>query len=447
MPIDPSIAMGVKAPQFESPVNALSQLLQVQATQQQNQLGQAKLDEYQRGADRTNRLNSLLANIKPDAPADEQVGALTRGGFLPEARSLAESSAKVAKEKRDGEKAQWEAMGQKLALGARILGSVKDQASYDAARVSAQQAGLDVSNMPSQYDPAFVAAKRTEGLTTLEQFEQGWKQKGFDLELKKADEQTRHNRAVENNSAGQLAVSQGQLGVAQGNLKVSQARETREAAAGKVPSGYHQGPDGTLVAIPGGPADPSNKPPTEFQGKSAAFGARAQQADKILTELQGKYSPAGINTKNALSDVWVVGGALGAAANGNLSDASQRAEQAQRDFINAVLRQESGAAIGAGEFDNARKQYFPQVNDGPALIAQKAANRRLAVQGLLTNAGHAAFSASPTSAAPARPAPAPQAPAPQAPPATNSKGWTLHVDAKGNRAYVSPDGKQYEEVQ
>jgi hypothetical protein len=28
----------------------------------------------------------------------------------------------------------------------------------------------------------------------------------------------------------------------------------------------------------------------------------------------------------------------------------------------------------------------------------------------------------------------------------NAKGWTLHTDAKGNKAYVSPDGKQYEEV-
>jgi len=31
-------------------------------------------------------------------------------------------------------------------------------------------------------------------------------------------------------------------------------------------------------------------------------------------------------------------------------------------------------------------------------------------------------------------------------PATNDKGWKLHTDADGNRAYVSPDGKQFEEV-
>ncbi len=32
------------------------------------------------------------------------------------------------------------------------------------------------------------------------------------------------------------------------------------------------------------------------------------------------------------------------------------------------------------------------------------------------------------------------------PSVTNGKGWLLHTDAKGNKAYVSPDGKQFEEV-
>lgn len=33
-----------------------------------------------------------------------------------------------------------------------------------------------------------------------------------------------------------------------------------------------------------------------------------------------------------------------------------------------------------------------------------------------------------------------------APPSTNAKGWRLMIDAAGNRAYVSPDGSQFEEV-
>jgi len=136
-----------------------------------------------------------------------------------------------------------------------------------------------------------------------------------------------------------------------------------------------------------------DKAPTEFQGKSAAFGLRATEANKILSDLEGQYSAAGVNAKNALGNVWGVGGALGAGANSLLSDNSQRVDQAQRDFINAILRQESGAAIGAGEFDNAAKQYFPQPGDSQAVIDQKARNRQLAVQGLETNAGRAAMRA------------------------------------------------------
>ena len=138
------------------------------------------------------------------------------------------------------------------------------------------------------------------------------------------------------------------------------------------------------------------KAPTEFQGKSAAFGLRATEADKIITELTGQFSPAAINSKTSVENWPLIGGALGAATNSfALSPTDQKAEQAQRDFVNAVLRQESGAAIGPDEFNNARKQYFPQPGDGPDVIAQKARNRQLAIQGFQSNAGRAAMAAPP----------------------------------------------------
>lgn len=140
------------------------------------------------------------------------------------------------------------------------------------------------------------------------------------------------------------------------------------------------------------------KAPTEFQGKSAAFGLRAAEADKVITGLQGQYSPTKLNGKLAAQDLPLVGGISGVFANSMLGENEQRAEQAQRDFINAILRQESGAAIGEGEFLNARRQYFPQPGDGAAVIAQKARNRQLAIQGLQSNAGRAAMQ--PTAPAP-----------------------------------------------
>ena len=50
-------------------------------------------------------------------------------------------------------------------------------------------------------------------------------------------------------------------------------------------------------------------------------------------------------------------------------------DQAQRDFINAVLRRDSGAAINDREFANARQQNSVQPGDSQEVIAQKRANR------------------------------------------------------------------------
>jgi hypothetical protein len=79
----------------------------------------------------------------------------------------------------------------------------------------------------------------------------------------------------------------------------------------------------------------------------------------------------------------LVGGAAGYVANKALSTEGQQAEQSQRDFLNAVLRRESGAVISQPEFDNGKKQYFPQPGDDPKTIEQKARNRQIAVEGIL----------------------------------------------------------------
>lgn len=62
--------------------------------------------------------------------------------------------------------------------------------------------------------------------------------------------------------------------------------------------------------------------------------------------------------------------------------------QAQRNFIQATLRKESGAAISNSEFANGSAQYFPAPNDGPSVLAQKKQNRQRAVQQSLAEAGN-----------------------------------------------------------
>lgn len=114
--------------------------------------------------------------------------------------------------------------------------------------------------------------------------------------------------------------------------------------------------------------------PTEAQSKASLFAARAQQANPVLDRLGPQFT--GVSS--------VVGGVLPNIFKG---ENRQLFEQAEKNFINAVLRRESGAAISPSEFSNARSQYIPQPGDTAAVLAQKKTNRDLVQQGLTQEAG------------------------------------------------------------
>jgi hypothetical protein len=152
--------------------------------------------------------------------------------------------------------------------------------------------------------------------------------------------------------------------------------------SGQAPAGYQWTSGGGLTHIPGGPADPTvrgNKAPlNDVQSKALQFGTRMQAAGSVLDGLAAKGVDQPGLIKRAADAV-----GMGSAANWTQSGEQQQVEQAQRDFINAVLRRESGAAIADSEFANARQQYFPQVGDSPEVIAQKRKNREIATAGVL----------------------------------------------------------------
>jgi len=81
------------------------------------------------------------------------------------------------------------------------------------------------------------------------------------------------------------------------------------------------------------------------------------------------------------------------------SDEIRQIEQAQRNFVNAILREESGAAIGEDEFTSAELQYFAQPGDDAGTLAQKRVNRDLVIQNFINEAGNA-FIQSPKLVAP-----------------------------------------------
>ncbi|WNG69281.1 hypothetical protein [Cupriavidus gilardii] len=331
-----------------------------------NKLAQLAFDQKERELQSKNALAGILSS--PDT-YDEQ-GNLRREA-LPKIASADPSQflsyRKVVSEQeqaqRDAKKAQREELIAQFDWADKNMANVRDQASWDEFRQRAASVYPDVAaRLPAQFDPAQIQQNRMKMIPVIEQ----WKEE--QLRERQAQQQQFDREKFEyqqkNDAANRDVTIRGQ------NMTDTRAREANSLKAAE------------------------GKAPTEFQSKAAMFGARAEEADRILSGLD--YSPAALSAKQAVSNVPLVGGVLGAAANVVTSPENQKAEQAQRDFINAVLRQESGAVITDSEFDNARKQYFPQPGDSDAVKAQKAANRRTAIEGLKRGAGKAAYSAKPS---------------------------------------------------
>lgn len=144
-------------------------------------------------------------------------------------------------------------------------------------------------------------------------------------------------------------------------------------------------PDGTVTMTEG---SVSGMPKlTEAEGRNSGFYGRGVESHKLLNNLEGEGTSLWNKT---VGNVPVVG-------NYARTEDAQKYDQAKRDFINAVLRRESGAVISPNEFANAEEQYFPQPGDGDEVIAQKRRNRETTIQGLKISSGQGAQFAVPQS--------------------------------------------------
>ncbi len=239
--LDPNIILGAKPIQVENPMNQLAKLMQVQGMQQEGQMRGMQMQDAQAVREQKNKLAALLGGQY--AKPEELEGALLRGGFMGEAQALSKNrmdagkaQADIGKTGAETEKIKIASQREKLALVGQLLNGVRDQATYDQARMTAQQNGLDVSSMPPQYDPNMVAQKLQQALSVEEQLAQVWKQKGYDLDVDKFGETKRSNIAGEGlQRRGQDITARGQ------NMTDARGRESNEIARLKAGAA---GPDG-----------------------------------------------------------------------------------------------------------------------------------------------------------------------------------------------------------
>jgi hypothetical protein len=157
------------------------------------------------------------------------------------------------------------------------------------------------------------------------------------------------------------------------------AHVTLEGDDGK-PTMYVLNPDGTRGIRIGAVPAKEEKAATEDQSKAALFSHRMTEAEGVISKLEH------IGT----SSIEAGGARIPIIGNITASAEYQSLEQAKRNFINAVLRRESGAHIAPSEFESADKQYFPKIGDSPMVLAQKEQNRRTAIGELRASAGSSA---------------------------------------------------------
>lgn len=140
---------------------------------------------------------------------------------------------------------------------------------------------------------------------------------------------------------------------------------------------------------------------TEGQSKDLVYLKRGDEANKLLETMAGNLTASGGQQgARGAADVFLRGlPGIGdsSAVNALVSAPRQQAEQAAREFLAAVLRKDTGAAITAQEFDIYGQTYLPQPGDSPATLRQKAKSRQVALDAIATGLG-------PERAAIARPA-------------------------------------------
>lgn len=440
--LDPNIIL-----QAGRGVTPLQDPMEMRAKMQQSQLGALQLQQAQRGIADDDAYREVL---RSGVQGPEQIAALQKAGLGKQSMEAAKFQAEQQKAQAERGKAAAEGMKQGASM---ILANPTEENAIRTLSETAQMYGLP----PQMVDgaKARIYAARNDP-NQLRQLAQGW---GADAE-KVLGKFTTENlggtvqtqrvnpitgqvdianvqaRTQSPDSVASVQQSASNAAMTDARAREANALRAQGNAAGRIPAGYRMAADGqSLEFIPGGPADPTSKagggkPLTEGQSKALLFGTRMQEANSILEEL----AQNGVTTSVPGSRA---GYGLGAAINALQPADRQRLDQAKRDFLNAVLRRESGAVIADTEFNNGDKQYFPQPGDSEAVIAQKKRNREVAMRGILAEVPDGDSRVAQVRSGGAPPT------KPGVPLKKGPSSKTLNIGGQEMRAERAPDGKYY----
>jgi hypothetical protein len=332
--------------------------------QQQRQMKQDGIQDALRGAG--SDAIEMDENGKPKFNRDKYIQRLLNvdaGEALKAQDSFAKQDAEAAKMQRENQKAELADKVERIKAAKDIVATTYDQNSYNQARQTLSQIAPDLP-MPEQWTPEWKENTVMTG-------------EGF---LKKAEAELNRGVTMRGQDLSANTAKRGQ------DLSASTTRRGQDITASNAAKRLAFDQSGGVAAVnaKNGTTTPKNEKLTEGMRNNAMYAQRMTAAEKFL-EGTTEQKPGVMET--IAGSTPLIGSELG--ANQMRSPDRQKAVQAQRDWVRAKLRKESGAAIGVDEMNQEISTYFPQIGDSPDVIAQKKIAREQATQGLIQSSGSA----------------------------------------------------------
>ena len=241
----------------------------------------------------------------------------------------------------------------------------KRKAALENRKLDIQELGAQTSAFKTASDiergDINAVTQRAFATNQLQQLEDKQEQQAFDNTLA-TDANKRANRQADaqvRNINSQISDRTSEANLDRQTLEFNKLKEQNRASEAKIKNAAK--------------AAGKDVKRTESQSKSMIFGTRMVQAEQ---DLQGLINSGFDVSATELR-------AMRLAPREAQSPQFQQMQQAKSNFINAVLRRESGAVISESEMSQGEQQYFPMPGDTEEVLAQKERNRRVAIDLLL----------------------------------------------------------------
>ena len=260
------------------PVNVLGSYLQGMELGRANRLARAQEAAAQMQAQREAEMRNYLATADLSTP--EAQNRLLQ--FGPVGAEIAKNVVTIGAQRAQAAKTDYEAQSTRLRDMYNLVSSAKDASSYARVRQIATEMGIDISNIPEQYDPAFVEQAKNAVLTAAERLDAEAKARTAGIQERQAkvaerEISLRESEAREKREARRTGVREDEDVVAR----------TETAADGTVRM-YNK--YGELLKTEAG----AGKPSATFEKTKAAREEMQRNLNETLSSLRDIIKPGGL---------------------------------------------------------------------------------------------------------------------------------------------------------